>query len=173
MKYAYVIGSNAFIVPSRVVGYSYKGEEEDFLRINSIYHDLPPTAEQSVLNIDLNIRDTNGSEIKVVANKSASNANFSIKEERDSIHLLRPDGSTIIHIQQLDDESAMGLEHNITAELEVHAPIAVIRIFGDFIIGKLHISAENEKLFINDNGYANSVLTGKNQLEFTIEGVVL
>jgi hypothetical protein len=173
MKYAYVIGSSAFIVPSRVISYSDNGEDKEFLRINSIYHDLPPKAEQSVLNIDLNIKDTDGSEINIKANKSVTISSISIKTERDSIHLLRPDGSTIIHVQQLDDESAMGLEHNITAELEVHAPIAVIRIFGEFILGELHISAENEKLFINDNGYANSVLAGKNQLEFTVEGVVL
>ena len=79
----------------------------------------------------------------------------------------------ILQIQQLDDESAMALEHNIVAELEVNMPIAAIRIFGDFKAGGLNISAENEKLFINDTGYGTSAMHGKNSLQFTADGVVL
>ncbi len=67
----------------------------------------------------------------------------------------------------------MSLEHNIVAELEVHAPIVVIRITGEFILGDLHIRAENEKLLVNNNGYATSAMVGKNQLVFSAEGVVL
>jgi hypothetical protein len=173
MKYAYIIGTNAFIVPSRVIGYSDNGEEKEFLRVNSIYHNLPPKAEQSVLDIDLNIKDTDGTAINIVLNNLQAGSPFSIKKEHDSIQVLRPDGSTVIQVHQLDDDAAMDLEHNITAELEVHAPVVVIRIFGDFILGDIHISAENEKLFVNDNGYANSAMIGKNQLVFTADKVVL
>jgi len=49
----------------------------------------------------------------------------------------------------------------------------VIRISGDFVTEGLHISAENEKLFINDNGYATSALAGKGNLQFTEAGVIL
>ena len=171
MKYAFVIGSNAFIVPSKVVNYADGVEEKKFLRINSIYHDLPPTAEQSVLDIDLDIKDIDGTPVILLANKEITGAPHTIKIERDSVHVLRTDGSTIIHVQQLDDESAMGLEHNITAELEVNAPVAVIRIFGEFMLGKINISAENEKLYVNDTGYATSARSGKNQLKFTPAGV--
>lgn len=173
MKYAYIIGSNAFVVPSPVVNYLDHGEEKEFLRINSIYHDLPPTAEKSVLNVSFNIKDSNGSPISVTDNNAGSSSTFSIEKERNSVKVSRLDGSTIIHIHQLDDDSAMSLEHNITAELEVNTPVAAIRIFGDFVLGDLHINAENEKFFINRNGYANSVLPGKNQLKFAEEGVLL
>jgi hypothetical protein len=173
MKYAYIIGSNAFVVPSPVINYLDNGEEKEFLRINSIYHDLPPKAEQTALNVSLNVKDHNGSTITVTNNNAAPNSTFRVETERDSVKLVSRDGSTIVHIHQLDDDSAMALEHNITAELEVNTPVAVIRIFGDFLLGGLHISAENEKLFINRDGYANSVLAGKNQLKFAAEGVVL
>jgi len=173
MKYAYIIGSNAFIVPGSAINYFDNGEEKEFLRINSIYHDLPPKAESPVLNVNINIKDTDGSVIRVISNKADTAGTFSVEEERDSVKLLRRDGSTIIHIHQLDDEAAMALEHNITAELEVNAPIVVIRIFGYFMLGDLHISAENEKLFINHNGYANSVRIGKNQLKFGADEVVI
>jgi hypothetical protein len=173
MKYAFIIGSSAFVVPSRVISYAGNGEEKEFLRINSIYHDLAPPAKESFLDIDLNIYDTDGTPVTLLANKFVTNAPYILKQERDSIQVLRDDGSLIIHVHQLDDESAMGLEHNITAELEVNTPIAVIRITGDFKLGELYVSAENEKLYINDIGYANSVLAGKNQLKFTTDGVVL
>jgi hypothetical protein len=173
MKYAYIFGSNAFVVPSKVVTYADNEEDKEFLRINAIYHDLPPAAGQSHLDIDINIKDTDGTPILMLANLTLNSAPYSVKKERDSIEILRGDGSLIIHVHQLDDESAMGLEHNITAEFEVNMPIVVIRINGDFMLGNLHISAENEKLFINGNGYGNSVLAGSNQLKFTADGVVL
>ena len=173
MKYAFIIGSNAFVVPNPVISYIDDEEEREFLRINSIYHDLPTTEKPSHLDIDLNIKDTDGTPIFMLTNMTVDNAAYSIKKERDSIEVLRADGSLVIHVHQLDDETAMGLEHNITAELEVNTPVAVIRINGDFMAGGLHISAENEKLFINGNGYGNSVQAGKNQLKFTTDGVEL
>jgi hypothetical protein len=173
VKYAFIIGSNAFIVPSGALSYGDRGHEKEFLKINAIYHDTKAPAENSFLDIDLNIKDINGSKVIIMGNKPVTGAPYTIKSERDSVKVLRADGSLIIHVHQLDDESAMGLEHNITAELEVHAPIAVIRINGEFFVDHLRISAENEKLYINDNGYATSAMVGKNELKFTAEGVVL
>ena len=173
MKYAYIFGSNAFVVPSKVVSYNDNEEEKEFLRINAIYHDLPPGAEEQHLDIDIDIKDTDGTPILMLANVTLNSALYTVKKERDAISVLRGDGSLVIHVHQLDDETAMGLEHNITAELEVNTPVAVIRINGDFMLGNLHISAENEKLFINNNGYGNSVQAGNNQFKFTAHGVAL
>jgi hypothetical protein len=173
MKYAYIIGSNAFVVPSKVVSYTDQAEEKEFLRINSVYHDQSPPAPKTFLDCDLNIKDTDGTPVTLVSNKIVTGAPYNIETAKDSIHILRSNGTTLIHIQQLDDESAMGLEHNIVAELEVNMPVAAIRIFGEFHLGDLHILAENEKLYINRNGYGNSVLPGVNQLKFTADGVVL
>jgi hypothetical protein len=173
MKYAFIIGSNAFIVPSGVVTYADHEGAKEFLRINSIYHDLPSDAGSSFLDINLNVTDINGTAVSMLGDRLVSGAEYTVNRSRDSIHILRADGSTLIHVHQLDDESAMNLEHNITAELDVHAPVAVIRITGEFLLGDLHVSAENEKLFVNNNGYATSAMAGKNQLRFTQEGVVL
>jgi len=173
MKYAYIIGSNAFIVPGSSVIFEDQGYGKEFLKINSIYHDLAPTAEPTFLDIDLDIKAVDGTPVFMLANKTVINTHFTIETERDSVHVLNTDGSTIIHVHQLSDDAAMELEHNIVAELEVHAPIVVIRITGEFMTGDLHILAENEKLYINENGYATSAMVGKNQLKFTPEGVVL
>ncbi|HWZ16439.1 MAG TPA: hypothetical protein VNW95_14465 [Mucilaginibacter sp.] len=172
MKYAFVIGSNAFVVPRNRINYGETEHENEFLRINAIYHDLP-NAETSFLDIDLDIKDRNGAQVTVLANILKTGGPYILKKERDSVWVLKPDGSVLVQVHQLDDESAMALEHNIAAELEVNTPVVVIRLTGEFMAGDLHIRAENEKLFINDNGYANSVLAGANELRFSSEGVVL
>jgi len=173
MKYAYIIGSNAFVVPSKVVGYTDGGLEKEFLRINSVYHNDPPDNTQPVLDCDINITDVDGTPVTLVSNKLVNASSYKVALAYDSIMVSRPDGSTLIHVHQLEDDAAMSLEHNITAELEVNMPVVAIRIFGIFRLGSLHIEAQNEKLFINDEGWGNSVQGGLNQLKFTEEGVVL
>jgi hypothetical protein len=171
MNYAYVIGSSAFIVPGKAINYGEEGNWKPWLRINSVSQGGEGSG--AFLDIDLDIKDTNGTSVTIVSNKPVTGTPYNIKIERDSIMVLRPDGTEIIHIHQLDNDAAMGLEHNIVAELEVHSPIAVIRISGEFFVDGLHIRAENEKLFINDNGYATAAMIGHNDLKFTTEGVIL
>ena len=170
MKYAFILGTSAFIVPHGVISYADHETAKDILRIKSIYHD---DQAGTSLSIDLDIKDDDGHEIKLNNNKAVNAGLFKVGEERNSVKVFKNDGSLIIHVHQLDDEAAMGLELNIVAELERNLPIAVIRVFGEFMAESLQISAENEKLFINDNGYATSAMHGTNQLEFTAEGVVL
>ena len=146
MKYAFVIGSSAFVVPRNTVSYEENGSGKEFLRINAIYHDLAKP-EASFLDISLDIKDIDGTPIAVRNNSFDGGMSYTIKKERDSVKVLRADGSLVIHVHQLDDDSAMSLEHNITAELEVNTPVAVIRLNGEFKVGGLHIRAENEKLF--------------------------
>ena len=168
MKYAFIFGTSAFIVPHGVINYADEDNTSEILRINSIWHDTDPS---SFFSIDLDIRDSKGNGVIISANKALGDG-VKVIEERKSVKVLGQDGSIIIKVQQLDDETAMSLEHNITAEFEVNMPLAVIRIFGDFTTHGLHIMAENEKLFINDIGYATVALAG-NDLRFTSAGVVL
>jgi hypothetical protein len=70
-------------------------------------------------------------------------------------------------------KTAMALEHNIVAELEVHQPVVPIRVRGNVTLGGLHIEMDNEKLFIDANSYANSTLSGKTDLNFSREGVLI
>jgi len=170
MKYAFLLGSSAFIVKGKTISYGEEGNWKSFLRINTVSQG---GADGDSLNIDLDIKDTDGTQVLIVANKPVTGAPYTIKTTRDSIDILRIDGSTIIHVSQLDSDSAMALEHNIVAELEVNMPLAVIRISGEFYVDSMHIRAENEKLLINENGYATAALAGDNDLKFTAEGVVL
>lgn len=167
MKYAFVIGSSAFIVPSRVVSYADSEGDHEFLRINSIHSD------QSSLDVDIHIKDLNRAEVSLLSNKQVTEPPYLVTVENNSVKVIKNDGNTLIHIHQLDTDAAMGLEHNIVAELGVNDPVTVIRITGEFFTGNLHIWAENEKLHINNIGYATAAMTGHNQLVFSSEGVVL
>jgi len=168
MKYAFIMGTCAYIVPHGVISFADHENSNEILRIKTIYHDTEPN---SFLSIDLDIKDKNGNGV-VLSDNKALGTGVSVIEERDCVKVLDTDGSIIIKVQQMDDESALRLQLNIVAELEVNAPIVAIRIFGDFMTHDLHIMAENEKLFINDEGYATSALAGRD-LRFTSAGVIL
>lgn len=172
MKYAFIMGSNAFIVPHGVISYSgHDHQTHSFLSIRSIYHN---TDAGSKLSVDLHIKDILDREIKLTDNQAENAVGVNIIKQRDRILISKHTGNnTIIDIHQLDDRSAMRLEHNIIAELEVHSPIAVIRIRGDFMLDGTHIEIDNEKLFINGNSIANSTLAGNSILQFAASGVVL
>ena len=169
MKYAFVFGTSAFIVPNGVISYADGENIKQVLRIQSIYHDTQPN---SFLSVDLNIKDDKGNQLILAGSNREFGSLFKVESHRDSVKVLKDDGSLLIHVHQLDDEAAMSLEHNITAEFEVNTPLAVIRITGDFMVEDVHVIAENEKLFLNDDGYATSALAG-NHLRFTANGIDL
>jgi hypothetical protein len=169
MKYAFVFGSSAFIVPNGVISYADGENVRQVLRIQSIYHDNQPN---SFLSVDLNIKDDKGNQVILAGSEKEFGSLFNVEGKRDSVKVFKDDGSLLVQVHQLDDVSAMSLEHNITAEFEVNMPLAAIRITGDFMVENLHIRAENEKLYVNENGYATSALAG-DHLRFTAAGVDL
>jgi hypothetical protein len=170
MKYAFLFGTSAFIVPHGIIAFADHDTSKDILRIKSVYHDDQPG---TALEIDLDIKDDDGHEIKLSRNKAVNAGLFKVQEERNNVKVFKNDGSLVIQVHQLDDEAAMGLELNIVAELERNSPIAVIRVFGEFMAESLQISAENEKLFINNDGYATLALAGDSNVRFTEAGVIL
>ncbi|MDO3624833.1 hypothetical protein [Mucilaginibacter sp. BT774] len=173
MKYAFILGSNSFIVPGNTLVYTDHGHSINFLRINSIYRDRPEGQGPTSLNIDLDIKDTDGSIIKIEGNAPVQTGKTDVATYNDRLHITRADGTTLIDIHQMDNKTAMRLEHNIIAELEALSPNAVIRIRGNFMVNDLHLEIDNEKLFVNGNSYANSTQTGILNLEFSHDSVVI
>lgn len=171
MKYAFIMGSNSFIVPGNTLVYT--DHNINFLRINSIYRNRPAGQNPTVLDVDLDIKDTNGTIIKINKIEPAQTGKTDVAVHQDRLHITRADGMTIIDVHQMDEDTAMGLEHNIIAELEALAPDAVIRIRGNFMVDDLHLEIDNEKLFVNGNPYANSTQTGKLNLRFNHDSVVI
>ena len=173
MKYAFLLGSNLFVVPGNTISFTDNEGAHRFLRILSVNQPTPPEQPRALLTIDADIKDNHGNEIRLTANKPEVAPPYDILEQKDRILITMPDGRTILDVHQLDDRSARSLEHNIVAEIEVNAPVAVIRVRGDFIVGDLHIEIDNEKLFLGKDSYANSVLAGSDELQFSHAGVLL
>jgi len=170
MKYAFILGSNAFVTPHGTITYPSGDETRPFLSIRSIYSD---NSAGSHLSIDTAIKDRQGRELNIHNNQAVDANGFNIKINRDQVLVTNADGTTILDVHQLDEESAMALEHNIIAELEVNMPITAIRVHGNFMLEGMHIEIDNEKLFINGNSIGNSVLAGQNNLQFVPSNVVM
>jgi hypothetical protein len=173
MKYAFLFGSNVFVVPSNTISYIDNEQTTRFLRIVSVHYDTPPDQPRTVLSIDADIKDNEGHVLRITANQSEDISNFEIHETYDRVLVSKHDGSTVLDVHQLDYETAMSLEHNIIAELEVNMPLAVIRVRGNFLLGGIHIEIDNEKLFIDDDSYATAALAGEDDLRFSHSGILI
>ena len=173
MKYAFIMGSNVFVVPSNTISFTDTEGTHRFLRIVSFHHDTPPDQKRVVLTIDADITDDEGHIIRLIGNKAEEAPPYDILEQTDRVLVTKSDGTTVLDVHQIDEKTAMALEHNISAELEVNIPYVAIRLRGNFILGNLHIEIDNEKLFIGADSYGNSVLAGKDDLRFSDSGVLI
>lgn len=170
MKYAFIFGTSAFIVPQGAITIANEDITKQILHIHSLYHDNDPA---SFFSINLDIKDADGNYIRLTENRAESAGDYKVETTKNSVKVLNANGSLLIQVHQLDDATAMGLEHNITAEFEVNMPLAVIRINGDFMADDIHIIAENEKLWVNEDSWATAALAGDGPLRFTAGGVVI
>src|SRR3569623_1893461 len=167
MKYAFLFGSNVFIMPSNVISYVDNDQTNEFLKIKSICHS---NGAQSELTIDTDLKDTEGRGLRIHDNEVVTSFGYKVSRTPDRILAKGLNDDTVLDIQQLDEKSAKQLEHNIVAELEAHEPDAVIRISGDFMMGKMHVAVDNEKLFKGQDSYASAAITGNSGLMFTPRG---
>lgn len=172
MKYAFIMGSNAFITSHNVISYATNGESKEFVRINhTVKH--KPGAVATPLDVNVDVCDARGTSVKLSDNVIAT-PGFHVEQTNDRVRILKSDDSLIIDIHELSDEAIAGLSHHITAELDREDYIVVIRLNGHFRVGDLHISIDNEKLFIDDNSYAESVqVEHSGGIVFTAAGLLM
>ena len=169
MKYAFLFGSNVFIIPTNVISYIDNDETNEFLKIKSIRHN---NGFKSELTIDTDLKDTEGRGLRIHDNEVITSFGYHVSCTPDRILATGFNNDTVFDIQQLDDESAAMLDDNIVAELEAHEPDAIIRIIGDFMMGKMHIAVNRDKLFIGHASYASEAVAAKNDLTFTPRGLL-
>ena len=173
MKYAFVFGSNLFVVPGNTIKYIDHEQTNRFLRIATLYKEPEPGKLHRFLTIDTDITDFDGHTLKLTGNKFEDSNGFQILEQHNRVLVTRHDGTTFLDVLQMDDNSVTQLESNIVAELEVNRPVTVIRLRGNFYIGDIHVEIDNEKLFVDNESQAGSVLAGDGDLLFSHSGVIL
>jgi len=169
MKYAFLFGSSAFIIPQNIIKYANEDRSKEIIRVNSVIRTDRP---DSTFSINLDINDAAGNLVRITNNGAESEGTYKVTSDSNSVTVLNADGSLLIKVHQLDWDTAMSLEHNITAEFEVNMPLSVIRISGDFMAEDVHVVAENEKLFVNNDDWATAALAGES-LRFTADGVII
>ncbi|MBS1531165.1 MAG: hypothetical protein JSU01_12740 [Bacteroidetes bacterium] len=170
MKYAFLFGSNLFIIPSNVISYVDNDETNEFLRIKSICHD---NGFHSDLTIDTDLKDTEGRGLKIQDNEVVTSFGYKVSKAPDRILAKGFNNDTVLEIEQLDEESTRRLEPNIAAEIEANMPDAIFRIRGDFMMGKMHVAVDNQKLSIGRDSYASAAISGDSGLKFTPSGLVV
>src|SRR3569833_2886239 len=173
MKYAFLFGSNVFVVPGNTISYVDNEQTTRFLRIVSVHKDDPSGEKRSVLTIDADIKDNEGHVLRITNNQSEDISNFHIQETYDRVLVNKRNGSTVLDVHQLDYKTAMSLEHNIVAEMEVNMPLHIIRLLGYFLAGGLRIEIDNEMLFIGDDSYAMAAQACETDLRFSHAGVLI
>ncbi|OKS87622.1 hypothetical protein [Mucilaginibacter polytrichastri] len=161
MKYTFLFGSNAFIVDQPVITYLQDGEPIELIRIKSIYAPSTNPAEQKVLVVDTHITDTLGHTI-TLADNDYEHSDYKVKRTNNQIHVTNSTDHTVLDVLQLDTATAGHLSSHIINELHNVGETHVLRIRGDFMIGEHHITVDNEKLYIDDDIYAESVHVGHN-----------
>jgi len=144
-------------------------QEKEFLKIQSVFK--PVKEGNTELSVDLHIKNAEGYNVDMLANKAIGVSH--VEESPERLKILNADGSTLIDIHQLEKHDYMALSHHISAELERYDPIAVIRLYGHFMVGNHHISIDNEKLFIDSESFAESVLIGRGSVQLRTDGVLL
>ncbi|HTI58320.1 hypothetical protein [Mucilaginibacter sp.] len=171
MKLAFLFGSNVFIIPNNIISYVDNDQTNIFLKIRSIFR---KNTAQSALMIDADLKDTEGRGLTIHDNEIVSSFGYKVSKTPDRILAKGLKNDTVFDIQQLDSESATQLDRNILAELRAHSPDAVLRISGDFMMGKMHVAVNNDRLSIGrDSYYASEARAGVNELTFTPSGLVV
>jgi len=169
MKYAFLFGSNLFIIPTNVISYVDNDETNEFLKIKSIHNH---NGEQTELTIDTDLKDTEGRGLRIHDNEVIKSFGYKVSRTPDRILAKGLNNDTVLEVQQLDEESAALLEDSIIADLNAHRPLAIFRIIGDFMMGKMHVAVDNETLTIGNDSYASESLAGDSNLKFTPRGLM-
>jgi hypothetical protein len=157
MKYTFLFGSNAFIVDQPVITYLQDGETVELLRVKSIYS--PSDNDEKVLVVDTNITDTLGHNI-ALADNDYDHPDYKVERKNNQIHVTNGTAHTVLDVLQLDTKTADHLSSHIINELHNVGETHVLRIRGDFMIGEHHITIDNEKFYVDDDIYAESVHVG-------------
>lgn len=161
MKYTFLFGSNAFIVDQPVITYLQDGNSVELLRIKSLHSPSANSSDPSLLMVDTNFTDTLGHNI-LLADNDYNHADYKVQRTDNQIHVTNETGHTVIDVLQLDEKTAKGLSSHVLNELNNVGETHILRIRGDFKFADHNITIDNEKLFIDDDIYAESVHVGHN-----------
>lgn len=172
MKYAFLLGSNAFIVNNPIITYIQDNNTIELLKIKSLYSPAANNANSTVLVVDTNFTDAQGHTI-ALTDSDFNHTDYKTVRTDKQIHVTDSNGHIVIDVLQLDEDAKPGLSSHVVNELAHHPDATVIRLRGDFTFGNHRISIDNEKFFIDNDVYAESVKAGNNGVQLSAKGVIV
>lgn len=158
MKHAFIFGTSIFLSTQNTVALENGDNNTEFLKILSFYKHQQGMADH-VLSINATIYSTAGDVIRVSDNKLEEGpADVHVEAEPNRVWIFqRGHHEPVLDVYQLNEHEFHGLSSHILNEIGVQHPDAVLTIKGNFKVGDAHLFIENEKMFVNSNGYANGV----------------
>src|ERR1700756_1439392 len=98
MKYAFLFGSNVFVVPGNTISYVDNEQATRFLRIVSVHKEDPEGEKRSVLSVDADIKDNEGHALHITNNKPGDITNFLVHETYNHLLISKRNGSTVLDV---------------------------------------------------------------------------
>jgi hypothetical protein len=158
MKHAFIFGTTIFLSTQRTLTVNDDDKNTEFLRILSFYNERKNN-ESLVLNIDANISTMDGRPLSIVSNTVADRPDIRLVITKSRIKVYQTGHEEpVIDVYQFDEHEYAGLSSHILNEIHSQRPDRVLTIKGNFKVGDTHFLIENEKMFVDTNGYANGVV---------------
>lgn len=158
MKHAFIFGTTIFLSEQRTLTVNDGNNSTEFLRILTYYNEQKGNENQP-LRIAARIATTDGKALNITDNVVADRADIRVDLSNYRIKIYQTGHEQpVLDVYQMDKHEFHGLSSHILNEIHAQEPDRVITIKGNFNVGEVHFFIENEKMFVDNNGYANGVV---------------
>ncbi|WP_184543036.1 hypothetical protein [Mucilaginibacter sp. FT3.2] len=156
MKHAFIFGTTIFLSEQNTLTLNNGDTNAEFLRILSFNNHQ--SANKS-LCINASVSTLDGSIVHVNANNIEGRMDVRAEVTANRVKIYQAGHEEpLLDVYQLDPHEFHGLSSHILNEINVQHPDKVLTIKGNFKVSGVHFLIENEKMFIDNNGYANGVV---------------
>lgn len=165
-----MIGSNMFIGTNGILITEIDGKFKEFFKVREIFR---IRSQGSYLAVDCDIKDIDEKrEVKLFKSKPVvANKNVEVEGDKQYIKATRPDGSTIIKVEQIDtNDPSLPDSGPVKNALDRNPVDAILRITGDFYAGNFHLFADNSMLKIGGIMVIGNLKIGTGGMRLTSEG---
>lgn len=168
MKHAFIFGTTIFLSEQPTLTFVDGDNSTEFLKVLSFYNHQKGTDDR-VLNITAHIASNSGEVIHVNNNVLDAGPAFHLETSSGRIKVFQSGHEEpVLDVYQLDQHEYPHLSSFITKEIEAQHPDAVLTIKGNFRVGGAHFLIENEKMFIDSNGFANGVVNAHHGIRLSV-----
>jgi hypothetical protein len=153
MKHAFILGTSIYLTNHSTLSFRNSNGSITFATIHSYYNN------QSNLVIDAGFNTSDDHHpVRVSNNTVQEGADVSVVAEPNRVKIYHAGHKEpLLDIYQLDKHEYEGLGSYILNEINAQHPDPVLTIKGNFVVGGAHIHIENEKMFIDNESFANGV----------------